>query len=1808
MRRNPIPLITAWLLLSLTVAAQDDSRYTLLLKSGSFLPEKNISTLQLDEFNKTVGKTAVPLLAIIQFEELPTVFQQQQLLQAGIRLLDYVPNNAYTASISSTLNATQLLQWRVRAVAPLTATQKMQPALASGSYPAHAIKVAGTIDVWISFPLSQEVEKVIKELQARNFDIRSTQFISSRIISLRISTARLQELASLPFVEYVEAAPGEDQPLNNYSRNNSRANMLSKPLSSGGRNLRGEGIVIGIGDNADPIHVDFTGRKISRAALPFNYHGTHVHGIATGGGIWNELYTGHAPKANFVTQAFSGVWTNAPAYFADHRMVITNNSYGNTTLDCNYSGFYDTYSRLLDQQAISLPQVLNTFAAGNSGIGFPLNCSPFPAGFKSVLGGYQSAKNVITVGNTYPNGVIFPQSSRGPVKDGRIKPEITAQGSFVVSTATFIDYFQNTGTSMANPAVAGGLALLYQRYRQLHGAGTNPDNGLMKAILCNSATDLGNTGPDYTYGFGFMNLLRAVELLEAGNYVQNNVITGEDKTFDITVPANTAQLKVMLYWNDPAAAPVSSKALVNNLDLRLTTTAPATYLPLILDSAAANVELNAQPGVDNLNNIEQVTINNPSGTYTVHVAGTSVPVSAPQSYYVVYDVVPLSTTLTFPTGGEKLIPGESITISWDSYGNTSETFTLEYSADNGLTWNPPINNNIAANLRQYIWTVPATATNQARIRITRTSATSTSDAFTILGAPAVSLSATQCEGYISVDWTSVTSATGYEIMKLQGDEMVSVATTGAGVNTYAIGGLSKDSVYWVTVRALNGSFTSRRDTAVFRQPNNGTCTGTISDNDLKIDAIVLPVSSGRLFTMTALSAVTPVTIRIKNLDDQPSSGNIDVSYSINGLLQQTETIAPVIAAGATYDHTFSILANLAAAGNYSFDVSVTKGTDPVTVNNTLTKLFKQLNNQPVTLPFTDNLDAAPIQSFTTAQIGLPNLDRYDFVNSTIYGRIRTFINTGIAYSGNRALTLDVERYTASGNTDSLTGTYNIDLTGYNPSTDEIRLDFRYKNHGQNSNAAHKVWVRGSDGDTWKEAYDLFANQNPVNGTYRLTSSIEVSDVLAALPAQPITPSLQIRWGQYGVHQAADNEGGGGYTFDDIRLYKVTDDLQLLSIDAPVASSCGLTASTPVSITVRNSSNTAVAAVPVRYRVDGGAWTTENIPTIAANSSTSFGFAAGADLSAVGNHLVEAEVVYPSDTFQDNDTVSVSLVNSPVITSFPHLEDFELGNGYWYSGGRLNSWEYGTPASSKIVRAASGSKAWKTRITGSYNDGEMSYLYSPCYNVSAMTNPTLSFSVAFDIEDCGGSLCDGAYMEYSTDGVTWSRLGANGQGTNWYNKAYSGNHLWSSETYDRWHVATIPLNVTGVSIPLMTRMRFRFVMTSDPGLNKDGIAIDDIHVYDNVNGIYDGVTMASPVTQTINAGVNNWVHFLEAGKLVASVHPANQEMGATKAQAFINTGAVRINSGQYYHDRNITIQPGIPFLTLADSILVRFYFLDTETEALINATGCGTCYKPRMAYELGVSKYSDPDDNFENGSVLDDNQGVWTFINSGKARKVPFDKGYYAEFKVNDFSEFWLNNGGFDNNQPLPATLVSFTARKKVNSNDVLAEWITASEQQVNRFEVEVARGNADYQQNRFVKVGEVRSQGNSTTEQRYSFTDIESNKAGVRYYRLRIVDNDGSFRYSAIKPLIFNTDINWQVSPNPSAGLFNLIFQANDGEMLTVKVLDATGRTVQQYKKLTDGFLQKINVELSGVQFAPGLYLLEATVGEKRQTFKLLKQ
>src|SRR5690606_10097519 len=117
--------------------------------------------------------------------------------------------------------------------------------------------------------------------------------------------------------------------------------------------------------------------------------------------------------------------------------------------------------------------------------------------------------------------------------------------------------------------------------------------------------------------------------------------------------------------------------------------------------------------------------------------------------------------------------------------------------------------------------------------------------------------------------------------------------------------------------------------------------------------------------------------------------------------------------------------------------------------------------------------------------------------------------------------------------------------------------------------------------------------------------------------------------------------------------------------------------------------------------------------------------------AAGDYPLEVTVgVTGGDAVPSNDTVSTSLGIAPLVVVTPesgYFEDFEADAGGWVAGGTNASWAHGTPSYSFIPAAGEGSAAWVTNLTGPYNNDELSYLGSPCFDLSALTeDPTLSF--------------------------------------------------------------------------------------------------------------------------------------------------------------------------------------------------------------------------------------------------------------------------------------------------------------------------------------------------------------------------------------------------------------------------------------------------------------------------------------------------
>jgi len=271
---------------------------------------------------------------------------------------------------------------------------------------------------------------------------------------------------------------------------------------------------------------------------------------------------------------------------------------------------------------------------------------PFADNYKS--GGYDTissagvAKNTLTIGavNDAVSGGVRNLGSAtmtsfscwGPTDDGRIKPDLVANGVSLYSTVASTDssYGTASGTSMSTPNAAGSAMLLIQVFRALF-PGSDMRAATLKGLLLHTADDLGNPGPDYRFGWGLMNTRAAADLLlhharypKAG-HLSERVLTNGVMHVHRIAWRGTPTLRVTLSWTDPpgpvqTGLNVTNQILVNDLDLRIRGPGGApVYYPFVLNPSAPDQA--ATTGDNGRDNVEQVVVSAPavSGVYTVEV-------------------------------------------------------------------------------------------------------------------------------------------------------------------------------------------------------------------------------------------------------------------------------------------------------------------------------------------------------------------------------------------------------------------------------------------------------------------------------------------------------------------------------------------------------------------------------------------------------------------------------------------------------------------------------------------------------------------------------------------------------------------------------------------------------------------------------------------------------------------------------------------------------------------------------------------------------------------------------------------------------------------------------------------------------------------------------------------------------------------------------------------------------------------------------------------------------------------------------------
>lgn len=1412
---------------------KDRNSKEIYLKSGAVLPQEvsgKTGVLQFTKSSLSNGKHALYL----QFDKLPDAEIKNQMLARGIEILDYVPNKSFLALASSNIGYEDLKSWSVTGIVEQSAQHKQDAFLAYNLVPDFARNGSDYKIMAHIFPGIQKSFVANKVSQISGAEVISSELLPE-LIWINIAPSSLNELASIPEIKFIEIAPEEGQPENSTARTLHRSNSINTNYSNGLK-YDGTGVVMQMQDDGDiGPHIDFEGRVDQTQAnvnTGFGNHGDHVAGTFMGAGNLDPLAEGMAPGVFGLIHGSSNIhYNNVPLLVQGQGLVITTKSYSN---GCNAG--YTTLTQTLDGQVVNFPSLIHVFSAGNAG---GSDCGYGAGnGWGNVTGGHKIGKNVIAVANLdYADG-LSGSSSRGPAADGRIKPDISAKGSNVYSCDEDYDYRTISGTSMACPGVSGVMAQLYEAYRDLNG-GQDPNSALMKAVVLNTAEDLGNRGPDFRHGWGRINALQAYRALENQDYTDSVVSNLQTNTHTLNIPAGTARLRIMLYWKDPEASPSSTFALVNDLDLQVVAPGLNSFSPYILNPApnATTLDLPATNGIDDLNNMEQVEIDNPvAGNYTITVSGAQVP-QGPQQYYIVYQLADDSVELTYPIGGEPLVPGETASIRWDAVGDTGP-FTLEYTTDNGVNWNV-IAANVSQAVRYYDWQIPSTVSGEAMVRVSRGSSQSMSHApFSIIGVPAGLNVQWACTDSLMLAFDSVSGASTYEISMLGAEYMDSIGTTSD--NYFIVRNVSSANEYWFSVKARNDSqnIIGRRAYAVRKTPGTFACP---VPNDVALARINSPLSGG-IPDCQELDSV-PIVVTVENRGTTVE-GNFPIFIELNNGTtvshQYTGSLQPFESAVVNTNH----FADMSTGNAHIFKMWTDLTNDSQRTNDTSTSTVSTYSGILTSMPFNEDFDAFPLCNTT------PNCDATscsvvngwtneinnfrDDIDWRVWNSTTPSNGTGPSadHTGSNGNYLYLE---ASGNpvcsdkTAILTSPC-VDLRF----AQQPEFTFWYHMNGADMGELHVdvlsdgQWIEdvalisGSQGNQWNQQIVDFSAYNGkiINIRFRgITGADWSSDI--AIDDISIMDNFQYAL-DAGISAVVDP------------AFSVRED-------------CQIGDSVEISVSVVNSGLNPVGNMLMSFSINNGPIISEVFNTILASGDIdTFTFSQRAPISGVGNYDFKIWQSYGPDQNQGNDTIRKTIDIIPgTLYSIPYNQNFDnfancgtanncggtvcnLPSGWKnFTNGLDDDIDWRThngptasngtgPSVDQNTNSASGKYLYLEVSNGCNN--QVAILESPCFDLSNSFAPELSFWYHMEGADIGELHVDVFVGDLWIEDYLPPLIGAQGS-------------TWQEVTLD---------------LTLFAGSTFSFRIRGISGLDWQGdIAIDNITVSETVSSAVAGFTFTQP---------------------------------------------------------------------------------------------------------------------------------------------------------------------------------------------------------------------------------------------------------------------------------------------------------------------------------------------------------------------------
>jgi len=1725
--------------------ANAQSRPTAPILFKNPVPSSSLSLSPIDPANglMKLAATGNQTKVFLQFQSIPDSRKQQVLKARGIDLLAYIPENTFLANVKGKWSAVALKEMGITATIPFTKNFKKGDDIGNGYARSSAgLNAGGKYHLVISPEYDSNQVRQIVAVVLKEEKLAGTEmlFLNKRLAEMELSETALEKILDQPFILY--AMPARKLlPLNSDATDN----LLGQAVQRGGNGvpgLLGKGVVMGVGDEGRVDHID-NGYNEEGQDYHSQYHSAHVAGTMVGAGIVNPIMKGFAPKATLLVDFFNNIIYRAPEYYMNKRMVLTNNSYGAGSYCVPYSGEYSGYSGQADQQLLDYPNMMHVFAAGNSG---DLQCGNFPMGYRSIDNSFQAAKNVITVGGTSRDG-LTNKFSRGPVNDGRIKPEISGIGNNMLSTIMGNAYGSNQGTSMSAPQITGALALVYERYRQLNGD-IDPPGDLAKAIICNTATDIGTKGVDFSTGFGWLNLQKAIAVVNDKSYRSGTVENDKEQIIEINLDKEVFDFKLMLYWHDQPSSYYTLKNLVNDLDLTVTLPDGSVYDPFVLDTSATGVTKPAVMGKDHMNNIEQVVIEHAfPGRYTIKVKGFKVPFG-PQAFKIVYNWQEPGLALMQPVGGEMWKPGEMRGIHWQDAGHDGDGYSFDYSLDNGASWvNIP---GITGTYNRADWTLPSVQSAAARIRITNTSSgiISISNPFVIQPEINFSLSST-CSSEVLVKWTKPAGIDSVAVLLYQGGDYV-VQTISAD-SSWVIKGLRSGPAYWISLQPMLQGKTGERSIGQEIITPASVCLPGGSAGDMAIKFLLLPPTA-REGTGTAPVGAVPIKLQLLNTGNTIVSDSIFLDIVKDGSLLGKDTLVKNFTAGEVFNWSTQ-LSFLPTAGTASkFEASILVAGDTNLVNNIKDSSWRYIANAGIVLPYTEDFSILIDSVYEKPGItGTPGAEHWDFLSTSAAVHLQTTNDfMSVSKIGQQSLVL--------------IGTFN--LSGYQ-FTDNIRAKLDIPSRDV---AGISLYIRGSDASPWL----LMAIPDAISGIDD-TKNLDISSVLAKAN-QNFSSSFQVKL----VGSTSS------YVFDlhllsFFSLFTTASDLALIDLNYTQARVTDGD-SMHILVSAYNKKLTTTGTFSIGIKTPDGQVSSLSFDSLGAHKTASAPFTVKVQDWPNSFSPITAWVSDPLDAYPDDDSLQATIAYYRKIDQFPYLEGFEAGEAGW---GRTFLYALSDKLTESVApfTAANGKNFWGTRrVNFSFDVAypvSAGYLVSPLFDISALAKPWLSMSV-------NKQLCDGmdsVVLEYSQDtGRTWKSFPAGGDTKNWYDAP--GQKSWRNCGNDYWQVVSTPLPVSGNGLVVRVLLRGANSLADEFPRLPGGLLVDDVHIFDLVYPVFDE---KKAVTAPVVATANGLTYFTENGKAIAAAgnYPAGNKLQLSAPMADPNYQGNRVMPKSWFFNG----QAG----TTAGS-RVRLYFSHDEVMAWLSAIPCDTCQRKRSPYDLAVYRYAGPD-ALVNASITDNTPGFVTTFPPAAFDLVPYESGYYAELPAEAYGEFYI---GLDEN----GSGFNFTAERQEGADIVLLHWDLASISGISHFEVERApktEGNLVFE-----KIGTSQALVN---ELDYRFRDIRIKTPGSWHYRIKIIYENGDTRYSPLRTISFETKIIAKLYPNPSTdGKVSLLLQNTEGKKVDLALYDPGGRLLWRQALQPVAQQQLVPLVAGDGRLPNGVYVLKISTGTEKLAIQLV--